>query len=52
MFLTQTDLKNHAWLCVAVKRGPPSPELKAEGFNYFFTNYKGEHIAYKLEMLR
>ena len=52
MPLTQNDLKKHVWLCTAIANGEPTEELQEQGFNYFFTNKAGEHIAYKLVMLR
>ena len=50
--LTQNDLKKHVWLCTALAKGEPTEELQEKGFNYFFTSYKGEPMAYKLVMLR
>ena len=52
MPLTKNDLKKHVWLCTALAKGEPTEELQEKGFNYFFTSYKGEPMAYKLVMLR
>ncbi|MGC9011305.1 MAG: hypothetical protein ACP5JN_04180 [Candidatus Micrarchaeia archaeon] len=53
MTLTKKDLREHVWLVLELRQAQRSPELEAEGFNYFsVSKATGKPLAWKLRQVR